>query len=166
MNAKNVFTPAKLKYERKFYTLSNIVGKNDKRDYILKYSNDLKENDIFTYKVRIEKHEGKGYKYTLRRNFNDWFIQRTTNNWKTCLKKTGLLPTTFKSAYYGDLPKINKETGKRSAQHFILLQFSEDEQTIVLDIFKDYIPIGLEMKNLIKNHNFIYDTSNLEDKSA
>lgn len=161
-----VFLKAKVKFERRFYTLSNIVDE-DTRDYIIKFNSKLKENDIFTHKIRIDKHKGKGYVRTLRKPFKIWVIQRMDTNWARCYKKTGLLPVNNRFAYYGDIPIRIKETSELIPKHFILLQFSEDGNTIVLDIFRDFYTSDPEIREeIVNNHKFVYNTSIAEVKSA
>ncbi|MBI9040232.1 hypothetical protein [Lutibacter sp.] len=165
MNAKNVIPPAKQRFERKFYRVCNEI--EFKKDYLITFSKEPKKNDVFTRKIRIEKYLGKGYKNTKRKDFKIILRLRTDTNWERCYLWTGLLPSQNKRSFFGDIPEINFETSKYIKKHLIVIQFSDDWKTIVLDVFKGFIPKNnKETFNILQEHPFIYNNSLKYLKSA
>lgn len=165
MISNNVNIPAKRKFERKFYRVCNEI--EYKKDYLITFSKELNKTDVFTRKIRIEKYLGKGYKNVERRNFKILLRLRNDTNWERCYLWTGLLPGGVKRSFFGDISNVEIETGKHTKKHLILLQFSDDWNTVVLDVFKGYYPKSEgDLRAILKEHSFVYYNSLKYLKSA
>jgi len=65
------------------------------------------------------------------------------------------------------IAEMHNTTSNENPKHFVIVQFSKDSQTLIIDIFKDFYPHKPELINLIiKDHNFIFNTPYLEVKTA
>lgn len=151
-----------LEYLRSVYSfVSSNKGKdtNDPetfRDYLLTDKSKLNECNLLTEKIRIERDNGY---HRRSRFFEYWLYFRDETNWKRCTK-TGLAITNKKLVFAGDIPELinlnqKNEKGKEweNAKHFIIIEFSPDTKTIVLDVFKNFYPQKKELIPLIiKEH--------------
>ena len=85
-------------------------------------------------------------------------------NWKRC-SKTGLAITNKKFVVEGNISETVKLTTKNhkgkdfeNPKHLVLVQFSDDLKTIVVDIFKDFYPRDKKLIELIiKEHYFVFN---------
>ena len=150
-----------LEYSRKFYTLFSECQNGLIKDYQIKFSSKLDDKSIFTEIVRIEKDNGYHEK---SKDFDYWFYLRNDTNWKRC-SKTGLAITNKKFVVEGNISQSIKLTTKNhkgkdfeNPKHLVLLQFSVDLKTIVVDIFKDFYPRDHKLIELIiKDHYFVFN---------
>ncbi|RVT78550.1 hypothetical protein EOD40_04765 [Flavobacterium sufflavum] len=90
-----------------------------------------RNKNLLTDILRIEKFQGK----SNASNIKDYLRLRTTNNWSTCEQITGLKNTNKPQVFYGD--RRDKETSKRTLLIFL---FSEDKQTLFIDIYRGFYP--------------------------
>ena len=158
-----------LKYTRNFYDLDTISIDKEKRVYKIKYRSEH-TNELFTNIVKVEKDNGF---HDRSRFFEYWLLFRDETNWHRCTK-TGLANTNKRFVFEGNISELvilNTKTLKgkdwENPKHFVIVQFSKDSQTLIIDIFKDFYPHKPELINLIiKDHNFIFNTPYLEVKTA
>jgi hypothetical protein len=87
--------------------------------------------NLLTDILRIEKFQGKSNAL----NINDYLRLRNTTNWSKCEQVTGLKQTKIKDLFYGD--RRNKETSKRT---LLLFLFSNDRQTLFIDVYRGFYP--------------------------
>lgn len=153
-----------LEYQRNFYEL---ISENDKfKEYQIKFNANLTKESLFTEIIRIEKDNG----FHLRsKDFEYWLYFRNDTNWKRC-NKTGLAFTNKKFVFEGNISQKVILAGKtangkdwETPKHFIILQFSEDCKTIILDIFKNFYPHNTGLINrIIKEHNCVYNSDRVK----
>jgi hypothetical protein len=153
-----------IEYQRNFYGL---VSENDKfKDFAIKLNSNLSKESIFTEVIRIEKDNG----WHLRsRDFEYWLYFRNDTNWQRCIK-TGLAYTNKKFVFEGNISQkvilADKTTNGKdweNPQHFVIFQFSDDCQTVIVDIFKNFYPHKTGLINrIIQEHNFVYKDENRE----
>ncbi len=86
-------------------------------------------NATLTDIVRIEDFKGK----SNATNIKDYFRLRTTNNWATSEKVTGLRPTKYERLYYGDRLHIGKKS-------LIIFRLSEDKTKLCVDYYRSFYP--------------------------
>lgn len=84
---------------------------------------------ILTNQLRIELFRGK----SNATNITNYLRLRTTNNWNTSEKVTGLRPTSNKNVFHGNRLK----DGKKS---FIIFIFQNDRQTLYIDVYRSFYP--------------------------
>ena len=82
-----------------------------------------------TQEVRIEDYNGKSNATQIK----DYFRMRTTGNWATCEKVTGLRPTTHERVYYGD----RLVNGRKS---LIVFNLNEDRTKLCIDYYRSFYP--------------------------
>jgi hypothetical protein len=63
---------------------------------------------------------------------------RTTTNWTTSEKVTGLRPTTIEDLFHGNRLTVNPE-GKQN-KTLLLFLFSNDRQTLIFDVYRGFYP--------------------------
>jgi|TARA_B110000037_G_scaffold216891_1_gene276842 hypothetical protein len=109
-------------------------------------------DEFFTKKIRIEKDNGY---HDRSRFFNYWLLFRNDTNWKRCLK-TGLVKTSREFVFEGNISeelflvgKTSKGKNWENPKHFLIVQFSKDCQTLVVDLFKDFYPHKKELIEII-----------------
>jgi hypothetical protein len=126
-------------YSRHIYRLS----KGLKSYSIFDLQEVQKGSQLLTDSIGIEKYRG----YSNASDISDYLRLRDCNNWAKCEKVTGLRATKKKGVFHG-----NRNNGVKS---LILFQYSEDKQTLVLDVFRAFYPyhIGI-LEVLIRNHAF------------
>ncbi len=140
---------ANIKFSRGIYTYSSINKDETVRDYKL-LKTDLEQNKIFTEIIRIEKDNGF---HDRSRKFEHYLYLRNCTNWKRC-SKTGLAFTQINNVFEGNISRVvelqNKnKKGKdfETPQHFTIVQFLENKNIIVLDIFENFYPHPKELLN-------------------
>ncbi|WP_203229473.1 hypothetical protein [Aureibaculum marinum] len=144
-----------LKYTRKIYKLDSVSIGNKYRTYKTN-----KPNNLFTNIIRIEKDNGY---HDRSRFFEHWLYFRNDTNWKRCTK-TGLAKTVKPNVYEGNISELIKLKTKNhkgkdweNEKHFLIVQFSIDFKTIVVDIFQNFYPRSkILIEHLINEHNLHY----------
>jgi hypothetical protein len=146
-------------YLRAVYVLdtsSNNTG--TKREYIFAEKNNCLLDEVLKDRIKIEKDNGF---HDRSRQFDYWLYFRNDTNWSRCFK-TGLAKTSLKYVFEGNVSepivlntKNNKGKDWENPKHFILLQFAENSETIIIDLFKDFYPFKKALIELIiKEHQF------------
>lgn len=108
--------------------------------------------------IKIEYDKLK-YNQQVRSKYMLYF--RTNANWKKCFK-TGLVRHAKTWIFQGNIsqkvPTINNPIGakcKENPKHFVLMQFSEDTITIVVDVFRNFYPFKLDLRNdMVSEHPY------------
>lgn len=150
-----------LEYKRNFYVLVNENKEGTIKDYKIIFNPILDDKSLFTEIVRIEKDNDF---HDRSRFFDYWIYFRNDTNWKRC-SKTGLAITNKKFVVEGNISETVKLTTKNhkgkdfeNPKHLVLVQFSDDLKTIVVDIFKDFYPRDKKLIELIiKEHYFVFN---------
>ena len=131
-----------------------------KREYIFAEKNNNLVDEVLKKRIKIEKDNGF---HDRSRLFDLWLYFRNDTNWSRCFK-TGLAKTSIKYVFEGNISepiilktKNNKGKDWENPKHFILLQFSENSGTVIIDLFKDFYPFKKALIELIiKDHKFHY----------
>ena len=148
-------------YLRAIYTLDTSYSNTDKtKQYVLAEKNNYLVDEILKNRIKIEKDNGF---HDTSRLFEYWLYFRNDTNWNRCFK-TGLAKTSLKYVFEGNISepvilKTKNHKGKdwENPKHFILLQFSENSETIIIDLFKEFYPFKKALIQLIvKEHKFYY----------
>jgi hypothetical protein len=146
-------------YLRAIYTLDISYNNTVKaKQYILVEKNNYLIDEILQERIKIEKDNGF---HDRSRQFEYWLYFRNDTNWSRCFK-TGLAKTSLKYVFEGNVSepiilntKNNKGKDWENPKHFILLQFSENSETIIIDLFKEFYPFKKAFVDLIvKEHQF------------
>lgn len=146
-------------YLRAIYTLDTTSKNTDKkREYILSKKNNFLIDEILRDRIKIEK---TNHFHERGRQFDLWLYFRNDKNWLKCFK-TGLAKTSGKYVFEGNVSepiilqtKNHKGKDWENPKHFILLQFSENSETVIIDLFKDFYPFKKALIELIiKDHKF------------
>jgi hypothetical protein len=146
-------------YLRAIYTLDTSYKNTDKiKQYILVKKNNYLIDKILKERIMIEKDNGF---HDRSRQFDYWLYFRNDTNWSRCFK-TGLGKTSLKYVFEGNVSEpiiLNTKNIKgkdwENPKHFILLQFSENCETVIIDLFKDFYPFKKALIELIvKEHKF------------
>jgi hypothetical protein len=90
--------------------------------------------NLLTDTIRIEKYFSKSNAL----NIDHYLRLRTTTNWATSEKVTGLRPTTIKDFFHGNRLTVNPE-GKQN-KTLLLFLFSNDRQTLIIDVYRGFYP--------------------------
>jgi hypothetical protein len=90
--------------------------------------------NLLTDAIRIEKYFSKSNAL----NIDHYLRLRTTTNWATSEKVTGLRPTTIKDFFHGNRLTVNPE-GKQN-KTLLLFLFSNDRQTLIIDVYRGFYP--------------------------
>lgn len=111
----------------------------------------LNGKELLPEKIRIEedrkRHNGTGFNEILK------IIDKKLI--KDCKTQTGLRPITKKNCFYGDLVQTNAKG--EIVKSFLLVQFSDKRQTMIVDYFKGFKPFNLTVRNnVIASHQFQY----------
>lgn len=107
------------------------------------------ENPLLTEQIRIEKNR----QYNNGKGFPDWLVIQDQTKWSKCTRVTGLRPTRIQNVFEGNQP-VHKNN-KLKPESLILVQFSEDRTTAVIDIFYKYYPYGQQLLNaMLTKHEF------------
>ncbi len=96
-----------------------------------------------TEKLRIEQYRG----YSASTGITHYLRLRDTGNWDSCEKVTGLRPCTRPNVYHG-----NRKKGVKS---LLVFQFSQDGQTLIIDVFRAFYPNhrGI-LSKILNNHQY------------
>jgi hypothetical protein len=146
-------------YLRAIYTLDTSYNNTAKaKQYILAEKNNYLIDEILKERIKIEKDNGF---HDRSRQFEYWLYFRNDTNWSRCFK-TGLANTSIKYVFEGNVSEpivLNTKTNKgkdwENPKHFILLQFSENSETVIIDLFKEFYPFKKSLIELIvKEHKF------------
>jgi hypothetical protein len=144
---------------RAIYVLDTSSNNTDKKsEYIIDKKNSSLVDKILKERIKIEKDNGF---HERSRYFEYWLYFRNDTNWCRCLK-TGLAKTSINYVFEGNIsePIILKNKNLKgkdheNPKHFILLQFSENYETVIIDLFKDFYPFKKALIELIiKEHTF------------
>ena len=146
-------TTGKKEYKRVIYTFDKCNKDNTARYYQI---NNNSTDEVFTQKLKIEKDNGF---HDRSRFFEYWLYFRNDTNWQRC-RKSGLSNTSIKNVFLGDVSELmilNKKTNKGSdwqyPKQLLIVQFSKDINTIVIDCFKDFYTNKRDLVNvIIKEH--------------
>lgn len=101
-------------------------------------------DSMLTSVIRIEQFRG----FSNAKDIKHYLRLRTDSNWQNCEKVTGLRPTKRPGVYHGNwLKGITKS--------LILFQFSEDGQTLIIDVFRAFYPFhnGI-LEKIIQTHRY------------
>jgi hypothetical protein len=146
-------------YLRTVYVLDTSSNNTDtKREYILAKKNNYLIDEILKERIKIEKDNGF---HDRSRQFEYWLYFRNDTNWSRCFK-TGLANTSIKYLFEGNVSepvvlniKTNKGKDWENPKHFILLQFSKNSDTVIIDLFKEFYPFKKALiRSIIKEHEF------------
>ncbi|KUF45255.1 hypothetical protein HX052_17810 [Myroides marinus] len=88
--------------------------------------------NLLTEELRIEDYRG----FSDATGFNKYLCLRTTTNWRTCEKVTGLRFTKKDNVFYGD--RVYK--GKKN-----LLVFVYSDSQLRIDVYRSYYPYNSTM---------------------
>tara|TARA_R100000935_G_C2838463_1_gene169583 strand:- start:1286 stop:1708 length:423 start_codon:yes stop_codon:yes gene_type:complete len=109
----------------------------------------LNGNNAITETVKIEPNR----KFNNGTGFNNWLILKDQKFWDKCKCKTGLRPIKKENCFYGDL--LNNLPNGNINRSLVIVQFSKDNSTMVLDYFKGLDPINnVNRFNIFNNHKF------------
>ena len=106
--------------------------------------------NLLTDTIRIEKYFGKSNAL----NIDHYLRLRTTTNWTTSEKVTGLRPTIIKDLFHGNRLTVNPE-GKQN-KTLLLFIFSNDRQTLIIDVYRGFYP---NHKGILQNIVNTYKTN-------
>jgi hypothetical protein len=106
--------------------------------------------NLLTDTIRIEKYFGK----SNAQNIDHYLRLRTTTNWATSEKVTGLRTTTITDLFHGNRLSINPE-GKQN-KTLLLFIFSIDSQTLTIDVYRGFYP---NHKGILQNIINTYQTN-------
>lgn len=121
--------------------MTGIVRTPDFVTHIFKVSHEVKSYSVFeiyqlkssinllTEILRIEVFNGKSNAYGIEK----YLRLRTTSNWATSEKVTGLRPTAIKNIFEGN----RVVNGKRNLLIFV---FSDDYKTLRIDVYRSFYP--------------------------
>jgi hypothetical protein len=146
-------------YLRAVYVLDSTSNNTDtKREYIFAEKNNYLTDQVLKERIKIEKtngfhHRGRAFEY--------WLYFRNDTDWTRCYK-TGLAKTSQKYVFEGNISEriiLNTKNYKgkdwENPKHFVLLQFSENSETVIIDLFKEFYPFKKTLIELIvKEHQF------------
>lgn len=148
-------------YKRFFFKYNAEKSKDDKIRYYECKNPFVFDNQMYPPIVKVE-YDLKFYNYKKKSVYKIYF--RNTKNWRNCFssglvryKKSWLFEGNISKKYKGIEPK---NTGKpyENPKHFLLVQFSEDTLTIVVDIFESFFPFKLDFREqFIKHHETHFD---------
>jgi hypothetical protein len=146
-------------YLRAIYILdTSYYNTSNAKKYILAEKNNYLIDKILKERIKIEKDNGF---QNSSRQFDCWLYFRNDTNWSRCFK-TGLGKTSLKYLFEGNVSEpiiLNTKNIKgkncENPKHFILLQFSKNSETVIIDLFKDFYPFKKALIELIvKEHKF------------
>ena len=144
---------------RAIYVLDiNSNNTETKREYVIQEKINFQLDNVLKERIKIEKDNGF---HDRSRQFDYWLYFRNDTNWSRCFK-TGLGKTSLKYLFEGNVSEpiiLNTKNIKgkncENPKHFILLQFSKNSETVIIDLFKDFYPFKKALIELIvKEHKF------------
>lgn len=147
------------RYFRGIYALKKGTADNPIKEFELINTDILKDCDLFTEILRIEKDNGY---HDRSRFFDYWIFLRNDTNWKRCYK-SGLANTQLPFVFEGNLAhpvileqKNHKGKNFENPQHFIIAQSLNSWNTLVLDIFPNFYPVQKRLQTaILKEHNYL-----------
>lgn len=114
-------------YIRHIYKVTNEV-----KSYKVYLIDEVKNGNLqLTEILRIEKYNNK----SNATNIEEYLTLRTTTNWNTSERVTGLRPTNKKDIFYGD--RLEKVTKKRT---LLIFQLSKDSKELTIDVYRGFYP--------------------------
>lgn len=123
-----------------FYTHIYLVDNIVKSYSVFKLDKSKSNLILLTDILRIENFSGKSNAVGI----DKYLRLRTSSNWSTCEKVTGLRSTPIKNVFYGD----RIVNGKKNLLIFI---FSNDFKTLRIDVYRSFYPkTPLILKSIIK----------------
>tara|TARA_B100000787_G_scaffold166786_1_gene152534 strand:+ start:907 stop:1374 length:468 start_codon:yes stop_codon:yes gene_type:complete len=146
-------------YVRAIYNIDSSCNNTDiKREYVFAKKNNSLIDKVLKSRIKIEKDNGF---HDRSRHFDYWLYFRNDTNWSRCFK-TGLARTSIKYVFEGNVSepiilnvKNNKGKDWENPKHFLILQFSKNSETIIIDLFKEFYPFKKALIELIiKEHKF------------
>ena len=146
-------------YVRAIYNIDTSYNNTDiKREYVFAKNNNSLIDKVLKSRIKIEKDNGF---HDRSRHFDYWLYFRNDTNWSRCFK-TGLARTSIKYVFEGNVSepiilnvKNNKGKDWENPKHFLILQFSKNSETIIIDLFKEFYPFKKALIELIiKEHKF------------
>jgi hypothetical protein len=165
-----MFSTLSEKYKRFKFTY-NPVRSNDIRIryYECKNTYDF-DMQIFKPIIRVEYDKRL---YNTPRESKYIISFRNTSNWKNCLS-TGLVRFGKSWLFDGNISKRYedvelKQNGKHyeNPRHFVLVQFSRDALTIVVDIFEGFYPYKSDFRQLfIKYHKTYFKLDEIKKRAV
>lgn len=165
-----MFSTLGVKYKRFQFTY-NPQKSNDFRiryyECVNSYNFDMQ---IFKPIIRVE-YDKRLYNTSRESKYIISF--RNTSNWKNCLS-TGLVRFGKSWVFDGNISKKYenvepKKNGKHyeNPRHFVLVQFSKDTVTIVVDIFEGFYPYGSDFRQLfIKHHKTHFKLNEIKKRAV
>jgi hypothetical protein len=144
---------------RAIYVLDiNFNNTETKREYVIQEKINFQLDNVLKERIKIEKDNGF---HDRSRQFDYWLYFRNDTNWSRCFK-TGLGKTSLKYVFEGNVSEpiiLNTKNTKgkdwENPKHFILLQFSGNSETVIIDLFKEFYPFKKALIDLIvKEHQF------------
>ena len=146
-----------LEYTRNYYTFNRSTIDKEHTFYYLKYRSNY-INNIFSNEIKVSKYKGK--RKSTAKKFDYLIYIRNNSNWNSCIN-SGLAFTKFSLVFEGNIPELItlKDKVLFNPKHFIIVQFSPDRETLIVDVFENFYPNRIELlKAVIDEHNYIYDT--------
>ena len=113
----------------------------------------VNEKNQLTDLIRIEKYNNK----SNATGITDYLRLRTTTNWDSSEKVTGLRPTSNPNLFYGDRRKpyeldalkgAKPEQSEPIKRTLLMFLYSEDRQTLYIDVYRGFYPIH---KGILQN---------------
>lgn len=155
-----MFTGNKSFLRAEYILDSSRINSEIKREYVLANKNSTLVHEILRERIKIEKDNGF---HETSRQFEHWLYFRNDTCWTRCYK-TGLAKTSNEYVFEGNIPepiilKSKNYKGKdwENPKHFILLQFAENYNKVVIDLFIDFYPFKKALIELIvKEHQYCY----------
>jgi hypothetical protein len=113
----------KVERVKKSYTVYELTGAT-----LLSKSGNLPINPVLTSLIRIEnfRHYSRGW------GFNKYLRLKSTNNWQSSEKVTGLYFTSSPGLFYGDR--------RLRGRNLLIFQFSENREQLTIDYYLGYCP--------------------------
>lgn len=146
---------------KRFHFKYNPQKSNDSRIRYYECKNAFNfDSQMFPPVVRIEHDYGR-YDNKKKSKYKIYF--RNTKNWKTSLS-TGLARYKCSWLFEGNISKKYedapvKPNGKHheNPKHFVLVQFSNDTKSIIVDVFENFYPFRLDFREqFIQEHKSFY----------
>jgi len=131
------------KYTRALFTLTNDKFKSYwefELTTILSGS-----SDIYTSAIRVEKQRG----FNSSKDIHYWLVIQDNDTWSRCTRLTGLRSIKKMRAYYGDQKEPFVKSPKGKPKSLIILQFAQDNKSLVVDYFPMYYPYSNETRTKI-----------------
>ena len=100
-------------------------------------------NQLLTEVIRIELYRGK----SNAKGIETYLRLRTSTNWQTCEKVTGLRPTKNRNVFYGD----RKVNGKRN---LLVFEYLNNGRTLKIDIYRAFYPNNTNILQDILKRNY------------